>query len=680
MSFRNVLRWCAVGVFCMGGAISAEQALNPNNQWMLENYPDSVRMPNEIWFQAWPSSLTVPYDISTIYLTFTEKTATFQEAVDSLVMDGQMIAEPTEAVLGSITIDPALTAALNDCRVGVLYRLIPGADGPHEVMPYVNPHIHDFTTYYGGVISEIPVDTAMTRLRQVLPEEAVFYAAILHADSDPGTPPDCQWVNEEYYDQQWNLRADSGINVYPAWDILCGAQLPLIGVCDAGYGTRPDWHPDIQYNIHPMSEPETGELYVFHGLSVAGIIGANVNNFADRPRAAKTADVIHGMGIAGVAYGAPMVLTAYRNQTGYLADLYYLIHTVPDVRAINCSWSTDYPNQALADLVEEAYYDKGIVIVASAGNCDTWHPCHRDCWPAAYPEVIAVGSPNMEADRRADFSNYGDFLNCVAPGDGVTTLALFTGKPPQPVLYASDQGTSFSAAHVTGTAALLMAGRPDLPGATIAQLVMETCKPLDMAHPEWNEETGYGMIDAGIALGTAMPMSCDSIPGDANSDCHVNYGDVLFLIDYLNGGPAPLVPNNADANGDCVITVGDAVWIGHYVLGTGPAPLPGCVTPPPGQSGDGVDLISELHNYPNPFNPATTISFHLASPADVRLTVYNVLGQQVVELIKGNLPAGPVQATWTGNDAKGGPVASGVYLYKLEVNEVSITRKMVLMK
>jgi|GEM_PF-4324119 len=199
MSFRNVLRWCAVGVLCMAGAISAEQALNPNNQWMLENYPDSVRMSNEVWFQAWPSSLTVPYDISTIYLTFTEKTATFQAAVDSLIMDGQMIAEPTEAILGSITIDPALTAALNDCHVGILYRLIPGADGPHEVMPYVNPHIHDFTTYYGGVISDIHIDTAMVRLRQVLPGEAVFYAAIPRADDDPNaTLPQCQWTNEEY--------------------------------------------------------------------------------------------------------------------------------------------------------------------------------------------------------------------------------------------------------------------------------------------------------------------------------------------------------------------------------------------------------------------------------------------------------------------------------------------------
>jgi len=430
-----------------------------------------------------------------------------------------------------------------------------------------------------------------------------------------------------------------------------------------------------------MSQRDDQLTYESHGLAVAGIVGAAAANFDEKPRAAKEADVLHGIGIAGVAYGAPMVMTDYRDETSFLADLYYLIHTVPGVRVINCSWGINYPNQALADLVEEAYYDKGITIVASAGNCAVGELCHYTHYPAAYPEVIAVGSPTADGKFWADFSNYGDFLDCVAPGDGVTTLALFTGKPPQPVLYASDQGTSFSAAHVTGTAALLMAGRPDLPGATIAQLVMETCKPLDPANPEWNEKSGHGMIDASAAVDKTIPLSCDSIPGDANSDCHVNYGDVLFLIDYLtNGGPVPLVPNNADANGDCAITVGDIVWIGHYVLGTGPAPLPGCVTPPPGQAGDGVDLISELQNYPNPFNPATTISFHLASPANVRLTVYNVLGQQVVELINGNLQAGPVQSTWMGDDAKGGPVASGVYLYKLKVNDVTLTRKMVLMK
>ena len=83
-------------------------------------------------------------------------------------------------------------------------------------------------------------------------------------------------------------------------------------------------------------------------------------------------------------------------------------------------------------------------------------------------------------------------------------------------------------------------------------------------------------------------------------------------------------------------------------------------------------------NYPNPFNPATTIP--LAVPAgakDVDLTIYNVLGQPLRQVWTGPLPAGEHQLTWDGRDAQGRPVATGVYMYRLQVDEQTRTRKMV---
>ena len=83
-------------------------------------------------------------------------------------------------------------------------------------------------------------------------------------------------------------------------------------------------------------------------------------------------------------------------------------------------------------------------------------------------------------------------------------------------------------------------------------------------------------------------------------------------------------------------------------------------------------------NYPNPFNPATTIP--LAVPAgakDVDLTIYNVLGQPLRQVWTGPLPAGEHRLTWDGYDAQGQPVAAGVYVYRLQVGEQSSTRKMV---
>ena len=83
-------------------------------------------------------------------------------------------------------------------------------------------------------------------------------------------------------------------------------------------------------------------------------------------------------------------------------------------------------------------------------------------------------------------------------------------------------------------------------------------------------------------------------------------------------------------------------------------------------------------NYPNPFNPATTIP--LAVPAGARnvdLTIYNILGQPLRQVCTGPLPAGEHQLTWDGRDAQGRPVATGVYMYRLQVDEQTRTRKMV---
>ena len=83
-------------------------------------------------------------------------------------------------------------------------------------------------------------------------------------------------------------------------------------------------------------------------------------------------------------------------------------------------------------------------------------------------------------------------------------------------------------------------------------------------------------------------------------------------------------------------------------------------------------------NYPNPFNPATTIP--LAVPAgakNVDLTIYNVLGQPLRRVWTGPLAAGEHELTWDGRDGQGRPVAAGVYVYRVQVDEQTRTRKMV---
>ena len=83
-------------------------------------------------------------------------------------------------------------------------------------------------------------------------------------------------------------------------------------------------------------------------------------------------------------------------------------------------------------------------------------------------------------------------------------------------------------------------------------------------------------------------------------------------------------------------------------------------------------------NYPNPFNPATTIPLVVpAGTRNVNLTIYNVLGQPMRQVWTGPLPAGKHELTWDGRDAQGRPVATGVYVYRLQVDDQTRTRKMV---
>ncbi len=76
-----------------------------------------------------------------------------------------------------------------------------------------------------------------------------------------------------------------------------------------------------------------------------------------------------------------------------------------------------------------------------------------------------------------------------------------------------------------------------------------------------------------------------------------------------------------------------------------------------------------LHqNYPNPFNPSTTISFDMPVAGQVKLTVYNMLGQEVATLVNGTMASGRASVVWSATDRSGLSVASGVYFYQLTVN------------
>jgi len=89
-----------------------------------------------------------------------------------------------------------------------------------------------------------------------------------------------------------------------------------------------------------------------------------------------------------------------------------------------------------------------------------------------------------------------------------------------------------------------------------------------------------------------------------------------------------------------------------------------------------ADSYALFANYPNPFNPETKISFQLPKACQVRLSVFNNLGQMISVLFEGELGSGIHSKIWNGLDLSGKQVTSGVYLYKLETEEYSEVKKM----
>jgi hypothetical protein len=85
-------------------------------------------------------------------------------------------------------------------------------------------------------------------------------------------------------------------------------------------------------------------------------------------------------------------------------------------------------------------------------------------------------------------------------------------------------------------------------------------------------------------------------------------------------------------------------------------------------------------NYPNPFNPSTVNSYQLSVNSNVKLSIFNVLGQKINTLVNGFQNGGEHSLVWDATDERNNPVSSGIYFYCLEVGAMNLQKKMVLVR
>ena len=85
-------------------------------------------------------------------------------------------------------------------------------------------------------------------------------------------------------------------------------------------------------------------------------------------------------------------------------------------------------------------------------------------------------------------------------------------------------------------------------------------------------------------------------------------------------------------------------------------------------------------NYPNPFNPITNISYQIPVSAQVKIIVYNVLGEKIITLVDTQQLPGYYTVQWNGRDAQGDLMASGLYFYSIQTDQFIKTKKMMYLR
>ncbi|MHA1227001.1 MAG: S8 family peptidase [Candidatus Hodarchaeales archaeon] len=265
----------------------------------------------------------------------------------------------------------------------------------------------------------------------------------------------------------------------------------IVAVVDTGIDLdHPDLAPHILWSIDFTGSRTGADDDNGHGTHCAGIIGAIRDN----------------NGVVGMApnvyFYAVKVLD--RRGSGTWEDVMNGIYAAvdgpdgvvgtdddADVISMSLGASSD-PGPEFYDAIKYAY-NNGVVLVAAAGNeGDGSGATDEYSYPAAYPEVIAVGATDKD-DSIASFSNSGPFLEVAAPG--VDIYSTYEDGS-----YATLSGTSMACPHVSGLVALIIMKYGKLPIGTFDDTGTSTVRGilhngvLDLGDAGWDSVFGYGLI------------------------------------------------------------------------------------------------------------------------------------------------------------------------------------------
>ena len=291
--------------------------------------------------------------------------------------------------------------------------------------------------------------------------------------------------------------------------VLHAASAITIAVIDTGADVSA---PDLAakapttWSVRDNSSDVTD--YYGHGTFVSSLAAGSTTN---------------GEGVAGFGGDAKLLAVQASAPDGTFTDIdesAAIVYAVDHgAKIINMSFGGPMSSPAEQSAIAYAAAH-GVLLVAAAGN--SGQSGNQPSYPAALLQRLgsngvggiglAVAASNLSGGR-ASFSNYGSYISLAAPGENVFGALSSSADPnywprqslPGSVtgIYGYGSGTSFSSPEVAGTAALVWAANPGLTATDVAGVLKQSAS----GHGGWNENTGYGVLDAAAAVARAQGTS-----------------------------------------------------------------------------------------------------------------------------------------------------------------------------
>lgn len=394
-------------------------------------------------------------------------------------------------------------------------------------LPVVSPN-------YISTIEPVESNDSSLSLFADLPEEETWYSWVKENMSNPD--PLLQTPTSASY--QWMHDA---VDTYAAWGVTTGASWVKVAVIDTGVYAS---HKDLSGRVTTVNVGCGTDDTIGHGTHVAGIIAGAMNN---------------GVAGAGIAPGVSIISLRVSQDNGEMYDT-HIAKAINEAvnrgaHIINMSLGGPGYNATVQTAINNAV-KAGVTVIAAMGNVGS----NSIVFPAAYEGVIAVAATDKSNDR-ANFSNYGTWVDISAPGDNI--YSTYIGGTTKSTALS---GTSMAAPVVAGIAALYTS----VMGSRVSPAAME--KALKASATKLSDSgMGAGLVNAANMLDDKPDVPAyfirdtagnyytakDTIPCDATLCLRESKaaaqtgidGDTGSVLIYTTNGKTPSVKNGEVVNG-----------------------------------------------------------------------------------------------------------------------------------